>query len=302
MKNHYTFSEWKTNFSVSVKKTFLVVLGFWSFMIFLVQPLTAGSGVLNTDGETSMVDWSGGTIRAKGIGVPPSTAASSTHAHAMAKKAARVVAYGNLLETIQGIHVDAETEVKNFMLENALVKTKVKGIVNGARVIEEKAFPDGSYEVTVEMGMAEKFLDHFVPPADQPPTPISNSKFTQIITLSTPEGVNYTGLVVDAKGLNVQKCLNPKIFMEDGQTEVYGSDWIDPELHGTLTVISYVKEIPQAKNHDRVKNNPLIVKALRTANQKPTDLIIDDADAQLIHMDPKHLELLKKGKVVVVVD
>lgn len=301
MKKYDVHSDREKAFFGNVKKCLLVGMGWLGFMIILVQPLTAASGSLESSGESGMVNWASGTIQAKGIGVPPPTA-TGTLARAMAKKAARVVAYGNLLEIIQGIRVDSETEVKNFMVENAIVKTKVSGIVNGARVIEEKALTDGAYEVTVEMRMGEKFLDIFVPIADQPPTPIPPSKFPQTPNIPTSEEVNYTGLVVDAKGLNVQKCLRPRIFMEDGQTEVYGSDWIDPDLHGSLTVMGYVNELPEAKMNDRVKTKPLIVKALRTANQKPSDLIINDADAQLIHMDPKHLELLKKGKVVVIVD
>jgi len=301
MKRHGFHSAWETDCSVNVKKLFLVAVGWLGFLIILVQPLAAASGSLESSGESGMVDWSSGTIQAKGTGVPPPTA-TGTLARAMAKKAARVVAYGNLLEIIQGIHVDSETEVKNFMVENAIVKTKVSGIVKGARVIEENALTDGAYEVTVEMRMGEKFLDLFVPLPDQPPTPIPSSKFPQTPNIPTSDEGSYTGLVVNAKGLNVQKCLNPRIFMEDGKTEVYGSDWITPDLHGTLTVISYVNEIPQAKTHDRVKTKPLMVKALRTANQNPTDLIINDADAQLIHLDPNHLELLKKGKVVVIVD
>lgn len=279
----------------------MISVGWLGFMILLAQPLGAASGVLDSTGESGMVDWSGGVIRAKGIGVPPSTA-TGTLARAMAKKAARVVAYGNLLEIIQGIQVDSETEVKNFMVENATVKTKVSGLVNGARVVEEKALTDGAYEVTVEMGMNDKFLNLFVPVADQPPTPIPSSKFPQATTISDPKAETYTGLIVDAKGLKVQKCLDPKIFMEDGQTEVYGSDWIAPEIHGEQTVLGYVEELPQAKNHDRVKNQPLIVKAIRVSDKKPTDIIINDADAQLIHMDPKNLELLKKAKVVVLTD
>lgn len=283
--------------------------------IFLWALLSGGSGVLATaqDGNSGLVrnetehgwvDWTNGVIRARGLGVPPDNAVNATHAHEMAKRAGRVVAYRNLLEIVEGIHVDSHTLVKNYMVESDTINTQVKGIVHGARVTEEKSFPDGSYLVTVEMKIEGGLQQTVVPASKEPPVSPFAQKAATIEELQEVNGgavLVYTGLVVDAQGLGVQQTMTPKLLMEDGRV-VYGPEWVDPQTNPRPTVVGYVKGIPNAKSHERVITAPLVVKALRVSQDNPSDLIISDADAQTLHLVPDHVAFLKKAKVLVVLD
>lgn len=279
---------------------FLMVVVLMGNGLFHAQSLDAQSALVHTQTEHGMVDWSNGVIRAVGLGVPPDNSMNATHAHEMAKRAGRVVAYRNLLEIVEGIHVDAHTLVKNYMVESDTINTKVKGIVHGAKVTEEKPLPDGSYHVTVEMRLSGDFQKTVLPPREQEPDPIKFTRPTSSIKAqSADEVLVYTGLVVDAQGLDVKKTMTPKILMEDGRV-VYGSEWVDPEVVQEQTVVGYVNGIPNAKSHQRVIATPLVVKALRVDAANPSDLVISDADAQTLHMVPEHLSFLKKAKVLVV--
>ena len=92
---------------------FVGILGLLSITFLSVQPLDAETGIVEVAVENGMVDWSNGVIRAVGLGFPSQKAKNEAHAKATAKRAGRIVAYRNLLEIVEGIHVDSHTLVKN---------------------------------------------------------------------------------------------------------------------------------------------------------------------------------------------
>ena len=79
--------------------------------------------------------WEQGAITAEGFGTPPMGTYGSK-ASIMARRAAIVDAQRNLAEQINGVQVDAETTVENFVISSDLVKTKVSALIKGAMVVE----------------------------------------------------------------------------------------------------------------------------------------------------------------------
>ncbi len=115
---------------------------------------TTGSGIIN---------WTSGEISATGVGAPPSQPVNAAQARAMAERAAFVVALRNLLETVKGVRVDSESVVENMMVKSDVIRTRVDGIVNGARVVKTAYMSDGSVEVQVAMPIRGALLDAIVP-------------------------------------------------------------------------------------------------------------------------------------------
>ncbi|HYA86227.1 MAG TPA: LPP20 family lipoprotein [Nitrospirota bacterium] len=115
---------------------------------------TAGSGQIN---------WTSGEVFATGIGAPPSQPVNAAQARAMTERAAFVVALRNLLETVKGVRVDSESVVENFMVKSDVIKTRVDGIVRGARIVKTQYMSDGSVEVLVAMSMKGALMDAIVP-------------------------------------------------------------------------------------------------------------------------------------------
>lgn len=91
-------------------------------------------------------------IQADGFGSMPGGMPAG-RAKLMARRAAVVDAQRNLVETIKGTAVDAETTVNNYVTQSDVVKTKVSGIVTGARVISEDIDADGTYHVVMAVPM-----------------------------------------------------------------------------------------------------------------------------------------------------
>ncbi len=109
------------------------------------------------------INWTSGEIFATGIGAPPALPVNAAQARAMAERAAFVVALRNLLEIVKGVRVDSESVVDNFMVKSDVIRTRVDGIVKGARVVKTSYLPDGSVEVLVTMPIKGALMDALVP-------------------------------------------------------------------------------------------------------------------------------------------
>src|SRR5512143_869606 len=127
----------------------------------LAQNGHVGDAVEQT--SSGLINWTTGEVSATGIGAPPAKAANAAQARAMAERAAFVVALRNLLETVKGVRVDSETLVENFMVKSDVVRTRVDGIVKGARSVRTSYMSDGSVEIQVAMPLTGALMDALVP-------------------------------------------------------------------------------------------------------------------------------------------
>src|SRR5512146_2314050 len=125
------------------------------------QNVRTGDAVEQT--SSGLINWTSGEVYATGIGAPPAKASSAAQARAMAERAAFVVALRNLLETVKGVRVDSETVVENFMVKSDVIRTRVDGIVKGARPVKTSYLSDGSVEIQVAMPLKGAFMDALVP-------------------------------------------------------------------------------------------------------------------------------------------
>ena len=118
----------------------------------LLPPVAQASYTVTTETKTT-VTWEMGNnaaIQVVGTGIAPQGYAGP-RANAMARRAAIVDGYRLIAETIQGVAVNAETNMKDLMLASDVVNTRVSALVRGAVIVEEKALPDGVYTVTLSI-------------------------------------------------------------------------------------------------------------------------------------------------------
>lgn len=243
-------------------------------------------------GTSGVADWSRGSIRAWGIaGVNPNDPPGAARANAIT--AARTIAMRNLLESVQGVALTSETTVKNAMVDNDVITTRVQGFVKGCRMVgEPKYMSDTSIEVEVEVpmsGLAEIFL---------PKGPESDSPAA---TAATPAPGTYTGLIIDAKGLGVMPAMAPKVLDENGN-EVYGSKLVSREWAVRQGMVGYEKDLEAARGNQRVTNNPLVIKGLKAAGANKSDVTISNADAQRLQQATQYQNFLENCRVMFLLD
>ncbi len=255
------------------------------------QLLGTAQDVIEPTGSSGKINWTTGVITAAGTGTPPAQQANTAQGRTMAERAAQVIAYRNLLETVKGVRIDATKTVENIMVNSDVIRTGVSGIIQGATVMDKKYMNDGSVEVTIGMKLTGALADMLLPKNSSSGVQSSPSVTSKL----------YTGLVVDARELSVRPAMAPKIMNEDGK-EIYGSDYVSRDFAVREGIVGYIKDPTAAQTNPRVADKPLFIKAVKVLGNSRVDLTVSNADAVIIHDVAQKLGILEKCRVIILVD
>lgn len=260
-----------------------------------------GAQLVEPVGNKGAVNWTDGYIEAVGIGAPPEQYLGKPQARPNALRAAQVDAYRNLLEVINGVRVDSATTIRDFTVESDVINTQVQGMVKGAKVTKQEYLSDGTVEVTLRMPLSGNFAALIVPrildrkPAAPPPPPVPQRP------APAPGGEVFTGLVVDARGIQARPAMSPRILDESGR-EIYGSMNVEREYAVQQGMSGYARDLTAAQSNPRVTSNPVSVKGLKTEGAGRSDIVIANADAERILASAENMGFLKKCRVMIVLD
>ncbi len=242
-----------------------------------------------------VINWSRGVIQAKGIGVLPNKLSNRVKARSTALQDATLDACRKLLEVAKAIRIDGTTVVGDYEGKNDMIMSKIKSMVQRAEVVKKEYFSDGTVEVTMEMNLRGGFAQLVLPGEIRPLesirtiTPVKNSSSV------------FTGLVVDTRGLGTKPVMAPKILDENAR-EVYGSAFVSREYAVQQGMSGYSKDLAAAQSNQRVSDNPLTVKGLKTEDVEHSHVVISNADARRLRSASENLSFMKKCRVIIVVE
>jgi hypothetical protein len=266
--------------------------------LFLMLTCALNAQVYQQIPNAGSVNWQDQVLRATGIGSPnPKVPFAAQRAGAI--RVAKLDALRQLLETVKGMTLTSETTVRNAMIENDVIETRVSGVVKNFKSVDTRYLSDGSVEVDVEMPLSGILLDAILPGQLGGQTP-GNLNYN---VAAQPTFVNavYTGLIIDARGLGLRPAMAPKIVDENGN-EVYGTGYVSRDYAVQIGVVGYEKDIDRAKTNERVTDNAIIVKALRVEGTNQTDVVVSNADAANIQAAAKNLNFMEQCKVMFILD
>lgn len=276
-------------------------------------PPAVGAAAVNTSvnvsvsavdqvGDNGYINWDEGFVEAIGTGAPASMAKSPAQARLMARRAAIADSQRNLRESVEGVQVTAETTVENFQTINDTVKTKVSGMIRGAKIVKEQQLADGACQVTLRVslygasGLSKIISDATTPAATAPvPLPAPSPDYQPT---AMPE---YTGLVVDVTGLPLSRAMSPVIFDDTGRP-IYGHENLIPDYVVSQGMIDYLctpEDIRELANgQSRAGAAPITVKAIGLRDHN-VNIIISQADADRILAANAQSDFLPKAMVCV---
>lgn len=238
------------------------------------------------------LDWTTGIIQSTGIGVVNPKAVNVGQARAGCIMAATRYAQRNLLEMTQGVNIDSETTVEDFMLTSDVIKTHVAGTLRGAYPVGQPVYKaDGSCEVTYAMKITGALANAILPPA--------NTFGGSMDDVPTGPKKVYTGLIIDASGLGAVPAMSPKIIDENGD-EVYGAGFVNRDFAVEQGVVGYSRNVDQARENDRIGDNPLVLRGIKVSGSKKADVIVSNEDAAKLHDPSSDASFLKECRVVIV--
>ena len=277
-----------------MKKFSLAAMAFFMLMIVPGPGFSIQQHELVERMGKGSVNWTQGTIQAKGIGTPPEQYFGKPQARPMALRAAQLDAMRNLLEVVQGVRINSSTVVRNSMVQDDEIRSNVEGMVKGAQIVKEEYLADGTFEIIMQMSLNGGFAQLVMPPEIMQVAPVKPVP-------PQPASHVFTGMVVDARGLRAQPAMAPKILDENGR-EVYGSATVSREFAVQEGMSGYATDLTSALSNPRVSNNPLTVRGLRAVGPGRSDIVISASDASQLRSASENLSFLKQCRVMIVVD
>jgi outer membrane protein tpn50 len=135
--------------------------------------------------------------------------------------------------------------------------------------------------------------------------------YTPTIPIEQVSSRPYTGIIIDARGSlpvhgeftreNANACLFPKIW-DSGMDLLYERNMAEPQVVRTKGLVSYGSVPDAAAYENRIGKDPLYIAAKEVFGVYRTDPVISRTDALKILSVPENRELLRLGKVVIVLN
>ncbi|HRR61379.1 MAG TPA: hypothetical protein P5547_10615, partial [Spirochaetota bacterium] len=152
--------------------------------------------------------------------------------------------------------------------------------------IKVRLKPDGTLATqciaTFPMGRLLKLIPEALPSRDIPALPIKLP------------ATDYTGLIIDTRGLKHTPMIFPSIFSEDG-TEIFGKDFIDSRDAYRYGTVAYCYTDDTALRHKKAGKLPYYCAAVRLYNACP---VIANPDLRKIIASNNTRNNLKKGNII----
>lgn len=235
----------------------------------------------------------------------------------MARRAAMVDCYRNLLQQVKELQVSADTNVEDLMATSDVVNTKISGAIKGAKIIEEGEEGSGeNYYYWVRMSMplfgsnsvaaaalpeVMKSTPNAQPPMEVTPKTTSMPKEEFKAVQQEVKSAGYSGIVIDATGKGLECTMAPQILDTNGRA-VYGMENIDVNFAVSNGLVGYSKSMQDVV---RAGNNPLVIKANGvkggTNSVNPVNVVVSPEDADKILLAAQNNpNIFKSGAVVFV--
>ncbi len=245
--------------------------------------------------EKGCIDWTRGVIEAKGIGIPPKEVTGDTDFQKEVLIDAELDASRKIFEIAKEVRIDGTTDVGTEALGDTAILSKILNMAKNAKIVKKEYLTDGTVTIGMELNLRGGFAQLVLPKDIRPLDSITP------VTMNKIPRRTYTGLVVDARGLDVRPVMVPEIIDENHQ-EVYGSAFVSREYAVQHGMSGYGKNIEISVHYRRVADHPLVVKGLRAVGSGHSQIVISNADASKLRSTSESLSLLKECRVVIVVD
>lgn len=125
---------------------------------------------------------------------------------------------------------------------------------------------------------------------------------THLEPISTePQTKGYTGLIIDARGLKVERSMSPRIYDERGRA-IYGPQFVPANFAIEKGVVYYHTTLEGALKDKRAGPQPLIIKAIGVRGTARQDVIVSQSDGETILRENAVGHFLERCNVIFIID
>lgn len=280
----------------------------------------------NSKKQKVMIDWSKGWVEFEGIAyVDEQMAGNWGKAMTRAERTARVIAIADMADFVLNLMVMGGTEYTSEELEKDDLSVLVKGTIQDKHKVlfKDKGLTElnipgrgrepyawGKYVIGFQMydnKPGQGILNAMINAEKQGYKKNSFAVYQSSDKNTEPETEQYTGLIVDARGLDIVSSMSPAIFVDAvNKQQLYGALTIMTSAAEKFGIVSYLTNMEEAKTCDRVamsgKVKPLIVKGIRVGGKNSQSVYISKEDANKVFNANEGTGFLDECRVVFLVD
>lgn len=253
----------------------------------------AGKDVADIQADAATVavtDWTEGYVEVTALGTANlNLAQSEAHALVQAEETARALAYRKLSERINGVVINSAVTVEKAAATDDRLVAVTRGLVRDAHeiAVKHEVMDDGSVLCSITLRVPMSSAKGLAAVSSY--APANAAPLYQPAAGASVAPGDYTGVVIDATGLDLDPALAPVLLTEDGKV-VYGKVG-----EGAAT---YARTLEQARTKG-AGAKPLIVKALKAAGEYACDLVMPAPLVDLLFSLQEQKDVVRKGHVVI---
>lgn len=205
-------------------------------------------------------------------------------------------------DSLLSLYVDSANRLSDIVLENTITLEELTEIINNG-YSRPAVFTTDMKGINVKHQFELDKVGSLMVLHNQP--------YTSILPIETVSSRPYTGIVIDARGvLDVQgefveskaePCFFPKIW-DETMDLIYERNMMDADLAKEKGIVTYSWSEDESLYRDVVGLDPMHISARKVFGANRTDPVISRKDALRILSVPENLELLRQGKVVILLD
>lgn len=248
--------------------------------------------------ENGSINWSTGKIIAVGKAIPGDPKLVS---HDAVPGAARADANRAIIDIMKNIRLSHDRKVREYAANNDVVMAGIEKTARDAVILKQYYTSALAVEMTIETSIYGGFLQLVLPDEIKQIPIIKPGAGASPADTADIREQPYSGLIVDARGLDIDPVLNPMIISEQGE-KVYSAQFISREFAVQKGVCKYICSMKQALADTRIGRRPLVVKALRKEGEDTSNIVINMAQYRRLEKIHERHTFLKQCRVIIVKD
>ncbi|GBF49108.1 hypothetical protein LPTSP4_06180 [Leptospira ryugenii] len=285
-----------------MKRLILVSL----FLLFLALPLL-GESFLESDFFKTIINWGDLSVSAEVKETlpkiifeeddpeygKPNTATNKSRSDLLARKNAKEKLRKLISRRLESMYLDSEQTVSEYAKLNEQVRTRINSFI--AEEKEEFEFEPVKNQLVAKAKIKLIGKNGFLAFL-----PMSYS--SEAVPEMTPELMPemFTGLVVDARHLNLKTALFPRIQTDRG-LDIYSPHYVKEGYSIETGYIMYRTDSEEKNWLKRVGDKPFFVVALGVAGRNQTDLILPSEEVAKLLSHKETRKNLTRCKVLILV-
>jgi hypothetical protein len=267
-----------------------------AFALALCLFIGAGSGlagdnpIQNFPGD--FMDWGDMAITVIATGVPNDSLSPAQY-RISAVKDARADAEVKLLSVLKQLNYSSNKVVADVLSKSPKAANRIAREIKDYKILgHPRQLPDGVTEIDVQLPITGNILRELINASEDLPSPLT------AIPAIKDTSREFTGIIIDCRGLDIEFALAPQILSEGGEA-VYSLRQTDTALAIAGGIVQYADSIEQG--NARAGSRPITIKALRLSGMNNCDVVIDEVSSAVIKADEIR-GILKNCQVVFLVD